>query len=132
MCNESIRINSKQVQVNEFLLCEVPEHTGNFTVRATVHCENGSISFYDKFTNKETLVLIPPGNYSIVGMAKDQDEDFYQSIMNQSTEGYWGYYNEDGGGLFYDTAKNAICGKLGLLDVNDMSEATTLILKKIL
>jgi hypothetical protein len=51
----------------DWLIVKTPEHTGNITVRATESLDYGSVSCYDKFTNKETTLLIPKGHWQLYG-----------------------------------------------------------------
>ncbi len=75
---------------------KVPEDAGRYTMRATNHCDNGSISFYDKFTNEESMCLIPPGNWKILGRGNDLTEEQWRGIVPEMIIGErWSNYNGD-------------------------------------
>lgn len=49
---------------------DVPKGTGEFILRSTVHCDKGSISWFDKWTKKETISLIPKGIWLIKSISE--------------------------------------------------------------
>jgi hypothetical protein len=83
------RINMTQLTENIFAI-EVPEDAERFTLRATVHCENGSLSCYDKFNGKETLILIPPGSYSFLCTSTEITEEQCKEIVPIEWGGFAG------------------------------------------
>lgn len=117
----------------EWLLMQVPPHTGNVIVRATVHCGYGSVSCYDKFTNKETTLLIPPGTYQLHGsdqlnLTEDESSQVVEYDFYPLTNDIMGYKN------YLDNDKhfaNPLESYASLLTANGHKVGETIPLKKI-
>lgn len=117
---------------------QVPEGTGEFTLRGTKHCDNGSISWYDRFTKNESLTLIPPGNWKILGLGKDLSEDQWREVVKGWSDKV-AYHGSTGSGRteylnyvtgMYEFDENACASGLSLLRSKGLQAENTLILIK--
>ena len=82
-------------EYKNWLFVEVPEDAAEYLLRATEHCDKGSISFTNKWTGKETTTLIPPGSWLIVGMSGQLGEEEAKGIVDKvdgwSSDLYYSY-----------------------------------------
>jgi hypothetical protein len=84
-------LNDKWIAVN------CPDHTGEVVVRSTEHC-NASISFFDKFTNNETIVILPPGSYTFCFLwPEGVTEQWAEKIVKRYGNCYMDYTAVKGG-----------------------------------
>lgn len=110
-------------------LIEIPEHTKEITLRSTKHY-NSSISVYDNFTNKETILVLPPGDYTIIGLGSEISEEQWGKIVE------FRGYRENDEEMYLDYTEaiptiihTATASGLSLIRFHNLNPETTLLVK---
>jgi hypothetical protein len=81
------------IQHNGFLLVEVPEGAKDFSLIGVLHkASNWMLWFNDSFGHDGTCeILLPTGNYQIIGMGKDLSSD-QKARIAEDKNGYFPDY----------------------------------------
>lgn len=126
-----------------YLMVEVPEGTEKMTLRCNNDCDNGSISFYDIWRQKETILLIPNGQWKLLGLAKNLSEEQWEKIVNSDVYVYPDEVGNDWQLFFKDytdvtqvvpseyNLPDATTSGHSLLKSHNLKPSQTLILKQI-
>lgn len=123
-------------EINGYLLCEVPEN--DEALYYWIGTDKKLYVSYGQIDDSVDDVILPKGNYSIIGLGKDLTEEQWKGIVDfivesdgaptPYTEFYEYYKNYCGNGKYIIATESGH----SLLKANNLNPNTTLILKKIL
>jgi hypothetical protein len=109
-------MQTKNLESGRVLVVEKPEGMGRYIVRATIHCDYGSISWFDKFTDRESTSIIPKGSWQLLGIGSEITEKVAATLVKETGEvEVLMDFNAGGGGrMKWDAYFNYQTGHYGL------------------